>query len=86
MIIGKVVSNIISTRKHEGMYGCKLLVIQKIYSETDTLFVAADEIGAGIGDFVLVTQGETSKYAFNRSIPIDSVVVGIVDEEPMLNK
>lgn len=82
MIIGKVVSTIISSRKYDSLQGMKLLVIQPYYTEKKDYFVAADTIGAGIGELVLITEGENTKYATGKDAPIDSVIVGIVDKEP----
>jgi ethanolamine utilization protein EutN len=50
--------------------------------------VAADEIGAGIGEMVIVTQGAPAMQAFDkdRLIPVDAVVVGIVDSLEMSEK
>ncbi|WP_053955152.1 EutN/CcmL family microcompartment protein [Inediibacterium massiliense] len=84
MIIGKVVGNVWATKKEEGLEGLKLLVIQPIdYCTKQTMptFVAVDSVGAGISDIVLVVRGSSARYAANRSdAPIDSTVVGIVDE------
>jgi len=43
--------------------------------------VAADEIGAGNGELVIVTRGAPAMQAFDRDVPVpvDAVVVGIVD-------
>ena len=84
MVIGKVVDNVVSTRKHEAMHGVKLLVIEPILGSNDQTFVAADEIGVGIGEYVLVTMGAMARYALDREIPIDAVVVGILDHEPAI--
>ena len=45
------------------------------------VLVAADEVGAGFGELVIVTQGAPAMQAFNKTelIPVDAVVVGIVD-------
>lgn len=86
MVIGKVISNIVSTRKHGGLKGCKLLVIKEAYEDTEHYFVAADEIGAGIGELVLVTKGYPAVHAIHREAPIDAVVVGIIDKEPTIKE
>lgn len=82
MIIGKVISNLVSTRKYDALQGYKLLIIKDCYSSDDQYFVAADEIGAGIGEYVLVTKGFSAQSAMNKKVPIDAVVVGIIDHEP----
>ncbi len=50
--------------------------------ELGRIIVCADIIGAGIGEKVLVSEGSSARNmdSFNSS-PIDSVIVGIIDEE-----
>lgn len=83
MRMGKVIGNVWATRKEEGLQGLKLLIIQPIdaYGNAiQTQMVAADRIGAGIGDEVLVTSGGSSRYIMkDNPIPIDAVVIGIID-------
>ncbi|MDT2294181.1 EutN/CcmL family microcompartment protein [Paenibacillus larvae] len=41
---------------------------------------AADNAGAGIGDTVLVTKGSSARTSIaNPDVPVDAVIVGIVD-------
>lgn len=85
MFVGKVVGNLWSTKKDEKLEGKRFLVIQKqTYSKNaateDDILVAADRVGAGIGELVLVTTGTNSKYTFNdEELPIDMSVIGIID-------
>lgn len=83
MIIGKVVGNVVSTRKYDSLQGYKLLVIQQ--RDADEVFVAADAIGAGIGELVLVATGSSAQNALDRQAPIDAIVVGILDGEPAIS-
>ena len=83
MIIGKVVGKVISTRKNEDLVGCKLLVVEILSSMKNdkTKMVAVDNVGAGIGDIVLVAQGSAARLACHDSkTPVDAAVVGIVDD------
>ncbi|MGI6261131.1 MAG: EutN/CcmL family microcompartment protein [Acutalibacteraceae bacterium] len=83
MIMGKVVGNIVSTRKNENIVGSKIFEIQVIENgrETDRYIVAIDSVGAGIGERVLVTTGSSARLALqNTNTPVDAVVVGIIDE------
>ncbi len=83
MIIGKVVGKVISTRKNEALVGCKFLVVEILSSMTNdnTKMVAVDNVGAGIGDIVLVAQGSAARLACNNgNTPVDAAVVGIVDD------
>ena len=43
--------------------------------------IAVDLLGAGEGDYVLVTQGSSARLTpETKSMPIDTVIVGIVDD------
>ena len=41
--------------------------------------VAADPIGAGEGEWVIVSRGSSARFAINKDAPLDLVIVGIVD-------
>lgn len=84
MVIGKVVGTVVSSRKHDEMQGLKLLVVKRLHGNTDERFVAADTIGAGCGELVLVTMGNAARRGLPKDAPVDAVVVGIVDGEPTL--
>lgn len=83
MEIGKVIGNIWATKKDEGISGQKLLVLSLMSSrqqEKEILVVAADIIGAGIGDMVLVSRGNSARQAVgNGKAPIDAAIIGIID-------
>lgn len=80
MILGKVCGTVVSTRKVQKLQGYKLLIIKPLFKENADYIVAADNIGAGIGETVLVTQGHNTQYALDRNeVPIDAIVVGIID-------
>ena len=57
-------------------------VVEPFYGEKRNIIVAADTIGAGIGELVLVTTDNTTQYALDRSAPVDAFVIGIVDSPP----
>ncbi|SHK02842.1 EutN/CcmL family microcompartment protein [Paramaledivibacter caminithermalis] len=78
MIVGKVVGNLVSTKKNSKMIGCKFM---RIELTDNTYIIAVDQIGAGVGDEVIVTQGHNAIYAMNTDVPlpIDAVIIGIID-------
>ena len=85
MIIGIVLDSIWCTRKEDSLTGIKLMTVKlldKEKKEDGDIVVAADIIGAGVGEKVLVTQGSSARrtLGFNES-PIDAVIVGIIDEK-----
>jgi len=49
-------------------------------------FVAIDNIGAGIGELVLITTDETTQHALDRAAPVDAYIVGIVDSPPQIGR
>lgn len=80
MIIGEVVGSVWATRKEESLTGLKLLMV-KTMDEQQRTIVAADQIGAGMGDKVLVSVGSSArKILSNPDNPIDASIVGIIDE------
>ena len=83
MIIGKVVGSIIATRKNDRLVGQKLLVIRPLENmEKQSEFVAIDNVGAGIGETVLVATGSAARIGCDlENAPVDAAIVGIVDEQ-----
>ena len=76
MRIGKVTGSIWATRKAQCLQGQTFLVVQSGGEE----IVAADHVGAGVGDRVLLATGTVaSKYCMDA--PVDAAVVAIVDGE-----
>jgi len=86
MKIGRVIATVVSTRKNDRVVGHKLLLVEPLYGPKDDWFVAADSVGAGIGELVLVTFDQPASLALIREAAIDAVVIGIVDAEPVIGK
>ena len=90
MFVAKVTGSLVSTQKVESMKGYKLLIVEpyrvdpekrKSLVTTGRTFVAVDTLGAGEGEFVLITQGSSARLTpETKNLPIDTVVVGIVDK------
>ena len=82
MIIGIVIGNVWATKKEDALNGLKLMVVQRIDpadGKRHESLVAADCVGAGTGETVLVATGGAARVAAGASIPVDAAVVGIVD-------
>ena len=83
MELGTVIGSVWATKKAEEIVGQKLLIIDLIKGrkkEQETLIVAADVIGAGVGDLVLLSMGYSARMiAGEGNAPIDAAVVGIID-------
>lgn len=82
MLVGKVVGSIVSTRKNERLVGSKFMIIEpidKMKNETGRI-VAVDNVGAGIGEIVLVATGSAARIGCDmENSPIDAAIIGIVD-------
>lgn len=76
MKVGKVVGSIWATRKAACLRGQTFLVVESDGQQV----VAADQVGAGTGDRVLLATGTVaSRYCMDA--PVDAAVVAIVDEK-----
>ena len=83
MLVGKVVGTIVSTRKNEKLVGSKFMVIEPIekLGNPNKKFVAIDNVGAGIGEVVVVAQGSAARIGCNvKESPVDAAIVGIIDD------
>ena len=89
MFVAKVTGSIVSTQKVESMVGYKLLIVEpyrldaktrKKLTTTGRTFVSVDTLGAGVGDYVLITQGSSARLTpETKGLPVDCVIVGIID-------
>lgn len=78
MIIGKVTGSVVSTRKNENLVGSKFMIIE---TEKDKRIVAVDNVGAGIGEYVLVATGSAARVGCGLdTCPVDAAIVGIIDD------
>lgn len=83
MIAAKVIDNIWATRKDDSLRGLKLMLVEVLGGIDEGRFIiAADTIGAGIGERVLVCLGSSARKMLDYDkVPIDAVIVGIIDED-----
>lgn len=85
MQIGVVIGTVWATRKDEALSGLKLLVVKPIDllrpEKKMVPIVAADRIGAGVGERVLFVGGSSARSAVrDNQIPVDATVIGIIDD------
>lgn len=86
MIICRVVGSAVSTIKHEGLTGYKLLLCQELQGDTPAgaPFIAVDTVGSGEGALVAVIRGKAAQSALhNPAAPTDAAVVAILDSYSM---
>ena len=84
MLIGKVVGEVVATRKHSSHEGLKILYVQIQEldgKERGNPLLAVDAVDAGVGDQVLIsTDGWAAMTSVGRPLsPIDMAVVGVID-------
>ena len=82
MLIGKVTGSVVSTRKSENLIGNKFMIVElpKDMSDGRNKIVAIDNIGAGIGEIVLIATGSAARIGCGvEDSPVDAAIVGIVD-------
>jgi len=91
MILGRVLGEVVATRKHPSHERRKLLLVQPLNpddSERGEPILALDAVDAGVGDRVLVVQeGYAAMTAAGRpNSPIDMTIIGVVDEVQMYSE
>lgn len=83
MYFGKVTGTVVASRKDEKLEGLKLLFVQQVDAQgkiTSTYVVAADAVGAGMGEMVMFATGSSARQTTaTEGKPVDAVVMAIVD-------
>ena len=83
MLIGKVVGSVVSTRKDEKLEGLKFFLLQDLgpdLSLKDSIVVAADSVGCGVGEVVLYASGSSARQTvMTDKRPCDATVMAIID-------
>jgi microcompartment protein CcmK/EutM len=83
MLLGRVVGTVVASRKEPTLEGLKFLILKQLderASETGGYRVAADAVGAGVGDVVLFATGSSARQTtLTDKRPCDGVVMAIVD-------
>ena len=80
---GKVVGSIVSTRKNDKLIGNKFMIVELVGSMTGNAnqLIAIENIGAGIGEYVMVAQGSAARVGCDiADAPVDAAIVGIIDD------
>jgi len=83
MTLGKVVGTVVATRKEQTLEGLRLMLVRFVDAdgqETGGFVVAADAVGAGSGEMVLVASGSSARQTqATNNRPVDAVIMAIVD-------
>ncbi|MFQ3679709.1 MAG: EutN/CcmL family microcompartment protein [Pseudanabaenaceae cyanobacterium] len=90
MQIARVCGTVVSTTKEPSLTGTKFLLLQAIGIEGQELpeyEVAADRVGAGLGEWVLVSRGSGARQIRDgQALPIDAAAIAIIDTVTVGNR
>jgi ethanolamine utilization protein EutN len=83
MQLGRVIGTVVLNNKNDTLDGVKLLLVQPMSSAREPIgrvIVAADSVGAGVGEDVFFVRGKEASFPFYPTeVPADAGIVGIVD-------
>ncbi|MBL4635373.1 MAG: EutN/CcmL family microcompartment protein [Kofleriaceae bacterium] len=83
MVLGKVIGTVVATRKEPTLDGLTLLLVAACDSYGEVIgkpVVAADAVGAGVGEVVLYASGSSARQTeVTNNRPIDATIMAIVD-------
>jgi microcompartment protein CcmK/EutM len=83
MFLARVIGTVVASRKEEELEGLKLLLLKQCDLDgkpTGQTLVAADAVGAGIGEVVLYASGSSARQTVvTKDRPVDAVIMAIVD-------
>lgn len=90
MQIARVRGTVTSTQKEPSLRGIKFLVLQLMDEEGQPLpkyEVAADSVGAGVDEWVLVSRGSAARQVpGSEQRPVDAAVIAIIDTVSVDNR
>lgn len=90
MQIARVRGTVTSTQKEPSLRGTKFLVLQLMDDEGKPLSkyeVAADNVGAGVDEWVLVSRGSAARQVpGSEQRPVDAAVIAIIDTVSVDNR
>ena len=84
MILAQVIGTVVATRKEQSLSGLKFLLLRNVDMEgkaSGATVVAADAVGAGVGEMVMYASGSSARQTVaTDKRPVDAVVMAIVDQ------
>ena len=87
MQVARVIGDVVATYKDPGLASLKLPVLQPLGPDKQPAgrtLIAADAVGAGIGEIVFFVRGREASFPFHPAeAPVDAGIVGIVDRWDM---
>jgi microcompartment protein CcmK/EutM len=83
MELGRVVGQVVSTIRDHGLPNLTFLLVDIVDPKGNVIMpgqVAADTLGAGEGEVVLLVRGSSARLILESKTPLDLSVIGIVDQ------
>ncbi len=83
MRLGRVSGTVVATRKDPKLEGLRLMLVEDVdlsLGGKGSFVVAADAVGAGVGELVLYASGSSARMtAQTDAKPCDATIMAIVD-------
>ncbi len=83
MKLARVVATVVATRKDPKLDGLKFFLLQDVGADLqlkDSIVVAADSVGCGVGELVLYASGSSARQTIQTDKrPCDATVMAIID-------
>jgi microcompartment protein CcmK/EutM len=84
LILARVAGTVVATRRSDGVAGARFLLVELCSDggvPRGEHLVAIDDVGAGPGELVMVSQGPSARQTTRtHQKAVDALVSGIVDE------
>ena len=84
MILARVVGTVVATRKDPRLEGKTLLILKPVSPEGKDepgYVIAVDTVSAGYKEKVIAVSGSSARMAEGcKDVPVDTAIVGIVDD------
>lgn len=83
MLLARVAGTVVASRKEPRLDGTTFLLLEQLGVDnkpSGAYVVAADAVGAGVGEVVMYASGSSARQTeYTDQRPVDAVVMAIVD-------
>jgi microcompartment protein CcmK/EutM len=84
MNLARVVGTVVASRRSDNVAGARFLLVEECAQRGEVrgvFLVALDAVGADRGQMVMLAQGSSCRWTrLTEDRPIDTLIVGIVDQ------
>lgn len=90
MHLARVIGRLVATRKHEGLVGVALQIVQPLDEDglpSGDALVAASAVSSGPGDVVTWIDGREAALALPATfVPVDAAILGVAEQVARLDE